>query len=321
MKKRLFTGCEIPCIGLGTFGSDKYTPNEVATAVDGAVRSGYRLLDCAAVYGNEQEIGKTITNLQQEGVVSRGDLFITSKVWNDRHHDVVAACRQSLADLGIDYCDLYLVHWPFPNYHAPGCSADSRNPDARPFSAVEFMKTWRQCEELVNAGLARHIGMSNMTITKLEQVLPQCRIQPAAIEMELHPSFQQQALFDYAVERNILPIGYCPIGSPSRPARDQTPDDVIDCDLPAVQAAAQAHRIHPALVCLKWAVQRGQIPIPFSVKKNQYEANLKCVAEDPLTQAEMAAIHASDQNSRLIKGQVFLWPEARDWRDLWDGEA
>ena len=256
-----------------------------------------------------------------EGVVSRTELFITSKVWNDRHRDVTAACRQSLADLGIDYCDLYLVHWPFPNYHAPGCPGDSRNPDARPFAAHEYLDTWRQCEELVNDGLARHIGMSNMTIAKLEQVLPRCRIQPAAIEMELHPSFQQPALFNYVIERNILPIGYCPIGSPSRPARDQAPDDVVDNELPAVQAAARAHGVHPALICLKWAVQRGQIPIPFSVKKEQYIANLECVTEDPLTPAEMAAINASDQNSRLIKGQVFLWPDARDWRDLWDGEA
>lgn len=316
--RKLFTGAEMPCLGLGTFGSDKYSPAQIADAVVSAVENGYRLIDCASVYGNEKEIGAALGRLMAAGTVRREELFITSKVWNDQHGDVAAACRQSLSDLGLDYVDLYLVHWPVPNYHAPGCSGDSRNPDARPFSGEEYLETWRQCEALVDQGLARHIGMSNMTIHKLECVLPACRIPPAALEMELHPSFQQSQLFDYAVARNILPIGFCPIGSPSRPERDKTPDDIIDCEMPEVLAAARAHNVHPAIVCLKWAAQRGQVPIPFSVKETQFIANLKCVTEDPLSQQEMAAISAADKNSRLIKGQVFLWPGATDWRDLWD---
>lgn len=316
---KLYTGVEMPCIGLGTFGSDKYSSAQVAEAVIGAVKNGYRLLDCAAVYGNEKEIGGALASLFADDIVKRDELFITSKVWNDRHGQVEAACRQSLADLGLDYLDLYLVHWPFPNYHAPGCDGDSRNPDSRPFSPDEFMATWHQCENLISLGLVRHIGMSNMTIAKLEQVLPQCRIQPAAIEMELHPSFQQPELFDYVTEQGIAPIGFCPIGSPSRPERDKTPEDVADVELPSVAAAAKAHNVHPAIICLKWAAQRGQIPIPFSVKPSQYIANLRCVTEDPLTPDEMAAIAANDRNCRLIKGQVFLWPGAADWRDLWDG--
>lgn len=180
------------------------------------------------------------------------------------------------------------------------------------------MAVWRQCEELVEKGLARCIGMSNMTIPKLEAVLPLCRIQPAALEMELHPSFQQPELFAYAMEHHILPIGYCPLGSPSRPERDRTAEDVADGELPAVEKAAKAHGVHPALICLKWAVQRGQAPIPFSVKPAQYEANLKCVTEDPLTEEEMEAISQEDRNCRLIKGQVFLWEGAGGWEDLWD---
>jgi diketogulonate reductase-like aldo/keto reductase len=180
------------------------------------------------------------------------------------------------------------------------------------------MSTWRQCEELVDKGLVRYIGMSNMTIPKLEAVLPLCRIQPAALEMELHPSFQQPELFAYAKEHHILPIGYCPIGSPSRPERDRTAEDVADTCLPAVVAAAEAHHVHPALICLKWAVQRGQVPIPFSVKEPQYLSNLKCVTEDPLTEKEMEAIRLEDKNCRLVKGQVFLWEGAKGWEDLWD---
>lgn len=319
-KRRLYTGAEMPAVGLGTFGSDKYSADQVANAVYGAVQCGYRLIDCAAVYQNEAQIGEVLKNLFDDGVVRREELFITSKVWNDMHGEgkVLESCRQSLKDLGLSYIDLYFVHWPFPNYHAPGCDGDSRNPDSKPFSVEEFMTTWRQCEELVRMGLVKHIGMSNMTIPKLEAVLPLCEIQPAALEMELHPSFQQPELFDYAVKHEIQPIGYCPIGSPSRPERDRTAEDVADTQMPEIVEIAEAHHVHPAVICLKWAVQRGQIPIPFSVKEPQYISNLQCAAEDPLTDAEMERIRLADKNCRLIKGQVFLWKGAKSWEDLWD---
>lgn len=322
-KRRLYTGEEIPGIGLGTFGSDKYNGEQIADAVYGAIGCGYRLIDCASVYQNEEQIGCVLKRVIEEQVVSREELFITSKVWNDSHGEgqVIASCTKSLHDLGLDVLDLYFVHWPFPNYHAPGCSGDARNPDSRPFCVEEFMTAWRQCEELVDAGLVRYIGMSNMTIPKLEAVLPLCRIKPAALEMELHPSFQQPALYQYAVSHKIVPIGYCPIGSPSRPERDRTSDDVSDTQLPEIQAAAKAHKVHPAVICLKWAVQRGQIPIPFSVKESQYIANLKSVTQDPLTSEEMEAIRLADQNCRLVKGQVFLWETAKSWEDLWDIEG
>ena len=319
-RKTLCSGEKIPAIGLGTFGSDKYGADQVAEAVLGAIRYGYRLIDCASVYQNEDRIGQVLRQVVQEKTVTRSDLFVISTVWNDMHAEgqVIISCKKSLQDLGLDYLDLYLVHWPFRNYHAPGCSGDSRNPDSKPFSPDEFMETWQQCEELVEKGLVRYIGMSNMTIPKLEAVLPRCRIKPAVLEMELHPSFQQPELFDYAVSRNILPIGYCPLGSPSRPERDRTDEDVVDMELPAVVEAARAHGIHPAEVCLKWAVQRGQVPIPFSVKEHQYKSNLKCITEDPLTEEEMEAIRLEDRNCRLIKGQVFLWEGSKGWEDLWD---
>lgn len=317
-QKTLYTGAQMPVLGIGTFGSDKYNAEEIANAVYGAVECGYRLIDCASVYSNEKEIGESLAKLFANRIVKREELFITSKVWNDKHREVIPSCKQSLKDLGLEYLDLYFVHWPFPNYHAPGCSGDSRNPDSKPFSVEEFMDTWRQCEQLVEAGLVKHIGMSNMTIPKLEAVLPLCKMKPAAIEMELHPGFQQPELFDYVVARDIVPIGYCPIGSPSRPERDRTAEDVADTQMPEIVEIAKAHNIHPALVCLKWAVQRGQVPIPFSVKEPQYISNLKCVTEDPLTEDEMMIIAKADKNCRLIKGQVFLWPGADSWEDLWD---
>jgi alcohol dehydrogenase (NADP+) len=314
------SGEKIPRIGMGTFGSDKYAPAEVSGAVAGAIRYGYRLFDCASVYGNEDLIGGVFEGAFDSGVVKREELFIISKVWNDQHGkgEVLLSLAKTLRDLRLDYLDLYLVHWPFPNYHPPGCDGDVRNPDSVPFSPDRYMAVWAQMERIADMGLARHIGMSNMTIPKLEAVLPRCRIKPAVIEMELHPAFQQPELFRYCTDRNITVIAYCPVGSPNRPERDKAPGDVVDTELPEVRAAAAAHGIHPALVCLKWAVQRGQIPIPFSVHEKNYQSNLRAVTEDPLSEAEMSALARADKNCRLVKGQVFLWPNAKSWEDLWD---
>ena len=317
-KKKLYTGEEMPGVGLGTFGSDKYSPDQVSEAVFGAIKSGYRLIDCASVYQNEDKIVQVLDRIFHETDIKRADLFITSKVWNDMHRAVEKSINKSLSELRLVTIDLYFVHWPFPNYHAPGCGGDSRNPDSKPFSLDEFMDTWRQCEKLVDQGLVRYIGMSNMTIPKLEAVLPLCRIKPAALEMECHPGFQQPELFDYAVSKGIVPVGYCPIGSPSRPERDRTSEDVADTQMEEILEIAQDHNVHPAIVCLKWAVQRGQVPIPFSVKEPQYVSNLKCATEDPLTEEEMERIRKADKNCRLIKGQVFLWEGAGGWEDLWD---
>ncbi|MDR3703774.1 MAG: aldo/keto reductase, partial [Candidatus Sulfopaludibacter sp.] len=210
-KRTLYTGAVMPAIGLGTFGSDHVTGAEIAEAVKGAISVGYRHLDCASVYGNEDCIGAALGDLFTEGL-KREELWIVSKLWNDKHAeaDVIPSCRKSLADLRLDYLDMYLVHWPFPNFHPPGCSVDSRSPHARPYIHENFMKTWRQMEKLVDLGLVRHIGTSNMTIPKLELLLRDARIPPAINEMELHPHFQQPELFDYVRAHGIQPVGYCP---------------------------------------------------------------------------------------------------------------
>jgi alcohol dehydrogenase (NADP+) len=178
------------------------------------------------------------------------------------------------------------------------------------------MKTWRKMEQLVDMGLVRHIGTSNMSVPKLKLVLRDARIKPAANEMELHPHFQQPELFKYVVANGIVPVGYCPIGSPGRPERDRTPEDTTPTQDPVILDIARSHGISPASVCIKWAVQRGQVPIPFSV--NHYRDNLECVTKDPLTDEEMRAIGSIDRNCRLIKGQVFLWKEGQTWEALWD---
>jgi diketogulonate reductase-like aldo/keto reductase len=318
-QRTLYTGARMPAIGLGTFGSDHISADDMAAAVKGAIQVGYRHLDCASVYGNEDRIGAALQEVFAHGL-RREELWITSKLWNDKHEpdDVIASCRKSLADLRLDTLDMYLVHWPFPNFHPPGCSVESRSPDARPYIHESFMKTWRQMERLVGMGLVRHIGTSNMTIPKLRLLLRDASIKPAVNEMELHPHFQQPELFDFVRANGMEPIGYCPIGSPNRPPRDRTPDDTVDIEDPVIGAIAERLGVHPAVVCVKWAVERGQTPIPLSTKRRNYLANLQGTVTEPLTAAEMRAIAGIDRNCRLIKGQVFLWKENQAWEDLWD---
>jgi len=315
-KKTLNSGCKIPCVGLGTFGSDSVSAATIADTVKGAIHAGYRHIDCASIYGNEKNIGDALRELFANGFVRREDLWITSKVWNDMHERVAESCRQSLKDLQLENLDLYLVHWPFPNFHPPNCDVSSRSPDATPYIHEHYMNTWRPMERLVEEGLVRHIGTSNMTIPKLTLLLRDAKLKPACNEMELHPHFQQQELFEFCTERGIHPIAYCPLGSPGRPERDRTPEDTVDLEDNVILSIAERLEISPAQVALKWALQRGQIPIPFSV--HHFLENLEAVVGARLTDNDMVKISKIDKNCRLIKGQVFLWKENQTWEDLWD---
>ncbi|MEM9160033.1 MAG: aldo/keto reductase, partial [Verrucomicrobiota bacterium] len=190
--------------------------------------------------------------------------------------------------------------------------------EAKPYIHENFMKTWRQLERAVEIGLVKNIGTSNMSRPKLELLLADCRIRPAVNEMELHPHFQQQELFDYVVSEGIQTVGFCPIGSPARPERDKTEADTVDTEDPLLLEIAKRHGLHPATLCVKWAEQRGQIPIPFSTNPKNMLANIESLISPPLTETEMEAISRIDKNCRLIKGQVFLWKENQSWEDLWD---
>ena len=149
-------------------------------------------------------------------------------------------------------------------------------------------------------------------------MLKDAKIKPACNEMELHPHFQQREFFNFVISNKIAPIGFCPIGSPTRPDRDKTESDTVDIQDPVIVKIAKRLNVHPAVVCIKWAVQNGQIPIPFSVYRNEFLSNLQSAVSAPLTDAEMKEIASIDKNCRLIKGQVFLWKDGQTWEDLWD---
>src|ERR1019366_5477400 len=210
------------------------------------------------------------------------------------------------------------IHWPFPNFHPPHCDVSSRSPDARPYIHEAYMATWRELERLVQDGLVRHIGTSNMTIPKLKLLLRDAAMRPAVNEMELHPHFQQAKLLEFVAGNGIIPVGYSPLGSPSRPQRDRTPEDTVDMEDPVVLDISRRTGLTPAGVCLRGGLQRGNAVIPFSVKRSQYLDSLRATVARPLSDVDMSALGRIDKNCRLVKGQVFLWKDDQAWEDLWD---
>ena len=321
-QKELSNGRKVPTLGIGTFGSDRFSAEDIANSVLNALEIGYRLVDCASCYYNEKEIGEAF-EAAFAGGLKREDVFVTSKLWNDKHNpeEVIPQIKKSIEDLKVGYIDCYFIHWPFANYHEPGCDVTSRAPNATPYDHHRLMSVYRELEKAVDLGLIKSIGTSNWTKAKMKLLLRDCRIKPVLNEMELHPHFQQEEFFNYLRSEGIQPIGFCPIGSPTRPDRDKTETDTCDIEDPVILKIAKAHNVHPAVICLKWAVRRGQIPIPFSIYRDQVLSNLASTIYDPLTDEEMDEISHIDKKCRLIKGQVFLWKDNQDWKDLWDEDG
>ena len=183
-----------------------------------------------------------------------------------------------------------------------------------------FMATWREMEKLVDMGLTRHIGTSNMTIPKLKLLLRDARIKPCGGERDGTTSaFSATGAVRFSCAlRESRRSDIRRSGRRTDPERDRTADDTVDVEDPVILRIAKRLEIHPAAVCIKWAVQRGQTPIPFSVKPRNYVANLECLKREPLTDSDMRAIAEIDKGCRLIKGQVFLWKDNQSWEDLWD---
>ena len=230
--RALYTGARIPAIGFGTFGSDHANPMEVARAVRGAYEAGYRHFDCAAVYRNE-EIGCALREAVASGI-RREDLWVTSKLWNDSHapEAVIPTCRRTLADLQLDYLDLYLVHWPFPNPTRRDATIAARNPAALPYIHANYMKPpgarWRSSWI---CGLVRHIGTSNMTIPKLRLLLPMPASGPRSTRWSCirisssracSTSWWSTAFTRWATRRSVRPAGPRATARPKIPRTPKT---------------------------------------------------------------------------------------------------
>ena len=331
---RLPSGHQMPIAAYGTFHSD-WAQAYMRDATVEAIRLGWRHLDTARAYENEAEVGQAIRAAIGKGYIRSADeLFITGKLWNGHMHprDVAPALEHTLRALGLDQIDLYLNHWPWPNVHTPGCAGNHRNPDAVPYIHEQFLETWGELVKLKKAGKIIHLGTSNHTAITLHLLMRDVRPdeRPVANQMEMHPLLQQTELRRAFEAQGIVCTGYMALGSPRRPSRDMFKEHRTDLQDPVIVAIAGELGVSPGRVCLSWAAQRMNHSggfVAMATQPQHIQDNLLAATTDLLSAEQMRRIDGDgtaehpgiDANNRLIRGQVFLWPEADgDWQVLWN---
>ena len=296
-------GDSIDSIGLGTWKSD---PGEVGRAVEVALEAGYRHIDCAAIYRNEAEVGEALQRVFSRGEIKREDVHITSKLWNNAHlkDDVRPALEKTLADLKLDYLDLYLMHWPVafrPGLDGfPESESDFLTPDQAPVG-----ETWKAMLVARDAGLTRHAGVSNFSIRKLDALTGAGNLEaPEMNQVELHPCLQQDELLAWCRERDILVTAYSPLGSNDRPERMKAEDEPSLLNNEVIGEIAQKHSATPAQVLIAWAVARDTLVIPKSTNPERIRQNLES-AKLELDEDDLARIRSLDLHYRYIPGNAF----------------
>lgn len=257
----LGNGVAMPQLGFGVF---QIPDDETTRTVTSALEAGYRSIDTAAVYGNERGVGRAIA----DSGLARDDLFVTTKLWNDDqgYDRTLAAFDASLDRLGLDYVDLYLVHWPTP----------ARN---------LFVDSYKALEQILADGRARAIGVSNFQVPHLRRLLEQTGITPAVNQVELHPGLQQAELRAFHAEHGIATEAWSPLAQGA----------VLGDE--AITSVADAHGVSPAQVVLRWHLQSGNVVIPKSVTPERIRENVDVFGFE-LTDADMAAIRGSDRGLR-----------------------
>ncbi|XP_019856480.1 PREDICTED: alcohol dehydrogenase [NADP(+)]-like isoform X9 [Amphimedon queenslandica] len=314
---KLNTGKVVPAFGLGTWQSEK---GVVGQAVDIAVRNGYRSIDCAWLYRNEDEIGATLETLFKEGVVKREDLFITSKLSGTHHNaeDVEECCRDTLKNLKLDYLDLYLVHSPAALKKDALLSFPNLTEEQKfGYNSEHLAKTWEVMESLVSKGLVKAIGISNFTITKTEKLLETAKIVPAVNQVECHPYFQQKKLKKYCDSKGIVLEAYAPLGSPGRPRA--SPDDPVVMEDPTIKQIAEKHGATAGQICISFLLHSGLMVIPKSTSEKRIKENLGACSIT-LSPEEIQALEGIDKNLRLFLGLFFL-PKGTTVEQAWDVAA
>ena len=318
------TGNQMPAVGLGLW---KIDADAVAEAVYQAIKVGYRHLDSASDYGNEKQVGEGIARAIADGLCSREDLWVTSKLWNTYHRQehVEAACRRSMDDLGLDYIDLYLVHFPIAlsyvdfnhRYPAEWIHDPSAENPGMELDAVPLSETWGAMEQLVQNGLVRQIGVCNYSASLLHDLMSYARIKPAMLQIESHPYLTQEPLLRTAQAYNIAVTAFSPLGSLSYVAIDMASASDTVLTQPVVLAAAERTGATPAQVVLRWGIQRGTAVIPKTSNPQRLVENLT-ISEFNLSDDEMAGISALNQNRRFNDPGVFCESAFNTFHSIYD---
>lgn len=306
---------QMPILGLGTW---KAEPGVVGNAVREAIRIGYRHIDCAAIYGNEAEIGRALEEVLQEGLVTREELWITSKLWNNAHAkaDVSVALQRTLSDLRLNYLDLYLIHWPVAT--RPDVIFPRKGEDFLSLAEMPLSETWTGMEECVKQARAKHIGVSNFSINKLEELCSGARTKPEVNQVELHPYLQQKELLSYCKNNNIFLTAYSPLGSGDRPDVMKAANEPSLLENSTVVDIAMKHSCSAAQVLLRWNIERGVSVIPKSTNPVRLAENLRA-PNLKLSSHDMMELAKLEIGFRYINGE-FWTIEGSPYRltDLWE---
>lgn len=301
---------KMPAIGLGTW---KIRKDVTSSTVYEAIKVGVRAFDCACDYGNEKEVGEGLRRAFNEGLVSREDLFITSKLWNTYHarEHIELAARKSLSDLGLDFFDLYLVHFPIaqkfvpievrypPEWiHDPSCE----NPKIE-LSGVSYRETWGGMEALKKIGLAKHIGVCNLNVQALYELFSYCEIRPENLQIEIHPYLTQESLVAFALREGLTVTAFSPLGASSYISLNMA-ENIGALDEPIVKDIAAKYKKTPAQVILNWHLKRGVSVIPKSSSISRIQENFD-IFDFNLQPDEIQAISSLNRNKRFNDPGVF----------------
>lgn len=309
------------------YGLWKIPQENTADCVVEAVRAGYRHFDSAADYGNEAQTGEGLARAISEGLVTRDELWITSKLWNTFHapEHVEMACRKTLADMQLDYLDLYLIHFPIALEFVP---IESRYPPEWIFdpdaaspvmkrAAVPLHQTWMAMETLVSKGLVNRIGVCNYNSALIHDLMSYATIKPAMLQIESHPYLTQEKLIRLAGDYGIDVTAFSPLGAQSYFELNMAEQGESLLGAAPVMVAAEAHGKSPAQVLLKWGVQRGTAVIPKTTKPDRMRENLD-IDDFELSTVEMAAIGALNQNRRFNDPGVFTEAAFNTFHPIYD---
>jgi glycerol 2-dehydrogenase (NADP+) len=280
---KLNTGASIPALGLGTWQGE---PGQVKTAVSHALDVGYKHIDCAYMYGNEDEVGAGLKQAFASGKVKREDIFVTTKLWCTFHSRAEENLDMSLKDLGLDYVDLYLMHWPVPMNPNGNHPKLPRHPDGSRDLQKDWshLQTWKELEKVLKTGKAKAIGVCNYSQKYLEELLPTVEIVPAVNQIENHPLLPQQEIVDFCKEKGIHITAYSPLGSTGSPMMSDE----------RVVKVAKEKGVSAGNILLSYHVTRGSSVLAKSVTPSRIEENMKIVE---LSDVEMKSLDEISRDS------------------------